>query len=411
MLDQDRIVKSRSASKAFLMMTHFGTGARFAGTAVLVALGVAFGACSTALGQLQLSAQPIPVAGGWLGTWLFHAGSDCMEVRRGRTAAIASEFGISFTSEVNYGNQFYGLFNDRLVYDLHHVYAFSGNPSFWLSQCTSQSYSSPGQAIGVLDDAVVFKSGSSGYLLRCGELQSSAFSNTIGDWQGVRSDEGLGVLQYGPTWHSSGIRLVSIEGNTVSLGEILLQPQAQWRFHELSVRQRQVTLRQLSADQSTSRVTSFTNRRGSWQLDRTVTDAEVGGLIVGIGDGRVIVRVGDTPSTITMRIVRIDGDSVYPESEVAISKYSGNDWSLCAAAYARRGSFIATFGNGTVYANRVEPCPGDVNADRAVDGADIGAMLSRWGGADTTWAADVDQDGVVDGADLGILLAFWGPCE
>lgn len=378
--------------------------------AATVAIGL-FAAAPAAKGQLALSAQPVPVPGGWLGTGLFHSGSDRMMLRTGRIAAISSEFGTSFTGEVNYGNQFYGYFNDRLVYDLHYVYAFSGNPSFWLNQCTSQAYSSQGQAIGVLDDAVVFKSGNSGFLLRCGQLQSTPISGNVGDWHGVRSDDGLGVLQYGPTWLSSGIRLVSISGAVTSLGQVLLQPQTQWRFHELSVRQRQVTIRQVSHDGATSRVTSFTNRRGSWELDRTVTDADVGGLIVGIGDGRVIVRTNDTPSSVLMRVMRIDESAVFPESDVFVSKYGGNDWTTCSSAYARRGSFIATFGNGTVYANRVEPCTGDVNADRVVDGADIGALLAKWGTDDVTWAADIDRDGVVNGADLGVLLSFWGACQ
>lgn len=377
----------------------------------LASLCALLGVRSAAIGQLLISAQPVPVAGGWLGTWLFHSGSDCMEIRRGRMAAVASEFGISFTGEVNYGNQFYGYFNDRLMYDPHYLYAFSGNPSFWLNQCTFHPYSSPGQSIGVLDDAVVFKSGTSGFLLRCGQLQSIGFGGNIGDWQAVRSDEGVGVLQYGPTWHSSGLRLLELAGNAVSLGQVLLPPQDQWRFHELAVRQRQVTLRQVSPDQSASRVTSFTNRHGIWEIDRAVTDADVGGPIVGIGDGRVIVRASDTPSSILMRILRIDGDAVYPETDVAISKYGGNDWTVCATAYARRGSFIASFGNGTVYANRVEPCSGDVNADRAVDGMDLGALLARWGDEDNTWAADIDRNGVIDGDDLGILLAGWGPCS
>jgi hypothetical protein len=53
------------------------------------------------------------------------------------------------------------------------------------------------------------------------------------------------------------------------------------------------------------------------------------------------------------------------------------------------------------------PCMGDVNADRAVDGADLGVMLSSWG---TSGFADLNGDATVNGADLGILLSAWGPC-
>jgi len=54
------------------------------------------------------------------------------------------------------------------------------------------------------------------------------------------------------------------------------------------------------------------------------------------------------------------------------------------------------------------PCVGDLNGDGVVDGADLGVLLSAWGGAG---GADLNGDGVIDGADLGILLSAWGACE
>jgi len=54
-----------------------------------------------------------------------------------------------------------------------------------------------------------------------------------------------------------------------------------------------------------------------------------------------------------------------------------------------------------------EPCVGDLDGDGAVGGADLGILLSDWGG-DT--AADLNNDDVVDGADLGMLLGAWGEC-
>jgi hypothetical protein len=53
------------------------------------------------------------------------------------------------------------------------------------------------------------------------------------------------------------------------------------------------------------------------------------------------------------------------------------------------------------------PCSGDLDGDGAVGGADLGALLTQWGGPGS---ADLNHDGVVDGADLGSLLAVWGPC-
>jgi hypothetical protein len=49
-------------------------------------------------------------------------------------------------------------------------------------------------------------------------------------------------------------------------------------------------------------------------------------------------------------------------------------------------------------------CPGDLDDDGAVNGADVGLLLAAWG----TPAADVDGDGTTDGADLGLVIAAWG---
>ncbi len=60
-----------------------------------------------------------------------------------------------------------------------------------------------------------------------------------------------------------------------------------------------------------------------------------------------------------------------------------------------------------VPANAQAPCVGDLNADRVVDGTDLGVLLGQWGGAGS---ADFNVDGFVDGVDLGLLLAGWGDC-
>ncbi len=48
--------------------------------------------------------------------------------------------------------------------------------------------------------------------------------------------------------------------------------------------------------------------------------------------------------------------------------------------------------------------PADLNNDSVVNSADLGILLSSWGG---TGAADINQSGSVDSADLGILLSAW----
>ena len=54
------------------------------------------------------------------------------------------------------------------------------------------------------------------------------------------------------------------------------------------------------------------------------------------------------------------------------------------------------------------PCPGDLNGDGLVNGADLGLLLVAWGTEDP--AADLSGDGPVDGADLGLMLAAFGDC-
>lgn len=52
-------------------------------------------------------------------------------------------------------------------------------------------------------------------------------------------------------------------------------------------------------------------------------------------------------------------------------------------------------------------CPEDLDASGAVDGADLGLLLSQW---QLPGSADLNHDGAVDGGDLGLLLARWGAC-
>ena len=58
------------------------------------------------------------------------------------------------------------------------------------------------------------------------------------------------------------------------------------------------------------------------------------------------------------------------------------------------------------------PCPGDLNGDGTVDGADQGLLFAAWGPHPPTFVhpADLNTDGVVNGLDLGILFSHWGDC-
>ena len=63
--------------------------------------------------------------------------------------------------------------------------------------------------------------------------------------------------------------------------------------------------------------------------------------------------------------------------------------------------------------NIVCGCPGDLNGDGAVTGADLSQLLAAWGSCadEPPCIADIDGNGQVDGADLAALLAAWGVCS
>jgi formylglycine-generating enzyme required for sulfatase activity len=54
-----------------------------------------------------------------------------------------------------------------------------------------------------------------------------------------------------------------------------------------------------------------------------------------------------------------------------------------------------------------QTCPGDLNGDHAVDGADLGELLAHWG---QSGSGDLDGNGIVNGADIGLMLGAWGAC-
>lgn len=70
-------------------------------------------------------------------------------------------------------------------------------------------------------------------------------------------------------------------------------------------------------------------------------------------------------------------------------------------------------GNGVIDTceSPANSCPGDLDDDGSVAGADLGILLGAWGPTTPETArADLNADGTVNGADLGTLLGAWGPC-
>ena len=56
-------------------------------------------------------------------------------------------------------------------------------------------------------------------------------------------------------------------------------------------------------------------------------------------------------------------------------------------------------------------CPGDLDHDGEVGGADIGLLLSDWGPCGSACLYDLNNDDKVNGGDLGLLLSGWGHCQ
>jgi hypothetical protein len=63
--------------------------------------------------------------------------------------------------------------------------------------------------------------------------------------------------------------------------------------------------------------------------------------------------------------------------------------------------------HATSYFGEPASCPGDLDGDGVVGGADFGELLVQWG-CTGTCTADLDGDGAVGGSDLGLLFVNWG---
>ena len=56
------------------------------------------------------------------------------------------------------------------------------------------------------------------------------------------------------------------------------------------------------------------------------------------------------------------------------------------------------------------PCPGDLDGDGEVGGADLTQLLAEWGCSGEACLPDLNGDGTVGGPDLTIILSAWGGC-
>ena len=120
-------------------------------------------------------------------------------------------------------------------------------------------------------------------------------------------------------------------------------------------------------------------------------------------DTRLTVYTGAACPTATTVVVCKDNTTGCASNTTTITwpATAGSVW------YIRVGAPTNVGGLGTLTTSCTVLCPNDIDGSGSVDGADLAALLSQWGG---TGSADVNGDGTVNGVDLGLLLAAWGPC-
>ena len=116
-------------------------------------------------------------------------------------------------------------------------------------------------------------------------------------------------------------------------------------------------------------------------------------------EGMAIARLGET-GYIDLKVRAEAFEGIEPSDLVLFTLDSEGQQAYPLASVPLR----------TVLVESEVPCPGDVNGDRNIDGADLAAVLGAWGKC-TGCPADINGDGVVDGVDLATVLGAWGLCQ
>ena len=130
-----------------------------------------------------------------------------------------------------------------------------------------------------------------------------------------------------------------------------------------------------------------------------------GAIVVGNDGGSNALRWSRTSGTVFLKAyLQSYGADVSGWSQLA----DATDVSADGRTIVGRGTFNGQ-PTGFVAVAPLE-CPGDLFADRLVNGADLGVLLSQWGSSGAGVVSDINRDGSVDGADLGTLLSNWGAC-
>ena len=272
--------------------------------------------------------------------------------------------------------------------------------------------------VGIVGDEIIYRK-CSGQTYRWrypgGDI---SVPDAASDWVEFRTDEGTHVLEYGTYGQPLGLRVANSTGSGISLGPILYPPNGTWQVSDYSLKSDSITVRVANASTGERRCDYYAKSGSTFTLIRSMTGSQLGGNIIGIGDRRVAVWSSNQPGKVA--VFRMDSAPPFIETVFDLpSTPDGTSYSSVPFAYARRGSLLcsACWAGDTkaaiIVGNRSEqiaPCRGDLNADRTLDGADIGILLDQWGPANLLSVADINRDGIVNGADLGLILSNWGPC-
>ena len=123
-------------------------------------------------------------------------------------------------------------------------------------------------------------------------------------------------------------------------------------------------------------------------------------------DTDLSLHVGDCRSLAT---IACNGD--VPDEPGCQPRHSVIDVEVDAAAdhFIRVGGFNGNVGTGHLAIEFEPACPGDIDGDGRVGGADLGLLFLEWG-ACSGCSGDIDADGRVGGGDLGLLFLAWGDC-
>ena len=135
------------------------------------------------------------------------------------------------------------------------------------------------------------------------------------------------------------------------------------------------------------------------------TSAAGGGIAIFNADGSIDISI--VSSTISDNVAAEGGGIRLWHLILAGATLSDN--LICGNAPDNIRNAWTDNGGNVLAESCLGTCPGDLDGNGAVNGADLGLLLAVFGSADP--AADLDGDGSVNGADLGLLLAAWGaPC-